>query len=202
MIATGIDGLSRGDRDSGITLGYDMRDFLPLDKSAFDMSGNTLEIWCRGWMKEDFITPLTPADWFTTGHLPGIHIWAPPPAAALVALKELAKARHKRPYSSTHVILIPRLLYQEEWRKGFEKEVDVWFAMEPGGTAWPYSCFEPLIVGIAFPLYRTYPWLIRIDRDKVVEFGRTLCQMSKESHLQVRDHLCKLWCDPRAFFGL
>ncbi len=202
MIATGIDGLSRGDRDSGIALGYDIRTFLPLDKSAFDVSGETLMTWCKGWMGEDFSTPLLPADWFTTGHQPGIHIWAPPPAAALVALKELAKARHKRPYSATHVIVVPRLLYQEEWRKRFEKEVDVWFALDPGGDAWPFPCYEPLMVGISFPLYRTYPWLIRLERDKVVEFGRTMCKMSKESHLQVRHHLRELWSDPRAFFSL
>jgi hypothetical protein len=36
MIATGIDGLSRGDKESGIALGYDLHDFLPLDVSAFD----------------------------------------------------------------------------------------------------------------------------------------------------------------------
>ena len=202
MIATGIDGLSRGDRDSGIALGYDLRTFLPLDKSAFDLNGISLRTWCQDWMGTNFTEPLTPTDWFTTGHLPGIHVWAPPPAAALIALKELARARLKRPYACTHVILIPRLLYQEEWRKRFDKEVDVWLALEPGGTAWPYSCFEPLIVGISFPLYRTYPWLIRLERDKVVGFGRTLREVSKKSHVQVGHHLRELWGDPRAFFGL
>ncbi|KAL3774206.1 hypothetical protein ACHAWO_008804 [Cyclotella atomus] len=43
MIATGIDGLSRGDEESGIALGYDLRDFLPLDVSAFDYPDNKLE---------------------------------------------------------------------------------------------------------------------------------------------------------------
>lgn len=202
MIATGIDGLSRGDRDSGISLGFDLRTFLPLDKSAFEVNGDALKNWCHTWMGDDFTSPLTSADWFTTGQRPGIHIWAPPPAAALVALKELARARLKRPYSCIHVMLIPRLLYQEEWRKRFEKETDIWFSLEPGGTAWPHSCYEPLMVGISFPLYRTYPWLIRIERDKVVELGRSLCKMSKESHIQVGHCLRELWKDPRAFFGL
>jgi hypothetical protein len=40
MIATGIDGLSRGDHESGIALGYDLRDFLPLDVGAFDYPDN------------------------------------------------------------------------------------------------------------------------------------------------------------------
>ena len=43
MIATGIDGISRGDRDAGITLGYDLRDFVPLGVSAFDYPDNSLE---------------------------------------------------------------------------------------------------------------------------------------------------------------
>ena len=202
MIATGVDGLSRGDKDSGITLGYDLRDYLPLDKSAFDQVPSELTNWCKGWMGTDFRRPLQPSEWFTLGQQPGIHVWAPPPAAALIALKEVARARHKRPYHGTHIIFIPRLLYQEEWRKRFEKEVDVWFALSAGGEAWPHMCFEPLMIGIAFPLYRSYPWQIRHERERVVEFGRSLSQMSKSGHLPVRDSLRKLWDQPRTFFGM
>ena len=36
MIACGVDGLSQGDKESGIALGHDLRDFLPLSVSAFD----------------------------------------------------------------------------------------------------------------------------------------------------------------------
>lgn len=43
MIATGIDSLSRGDNDSGVHLGYDLWDFLPLDVGAFDYPDNQLE---------------------------------------------------------------------------------------------------------------------------------------------------------------
>jgi hypothetical protein len=50
MIATGIDGLSRGDHESGIALGYDLRDFLPLDVRAFDYPDNSLTEWCKSWM--------------------------------------------------------------------------------------------------------------------------------------------------------
>ncbi|KAL7466322.1 hypothetical protein ACHAXS_006627 [Conticribra weissflogii] len=95
MIASGMDGWSRGDYETGISLGYDLRDFLPLGRSAFELGGDTLEIWCREWMGDDFSPPLTPTQWFDEGHEEGIHLWSPPPAAALVALKELSKSKHK-----------------------------------------------------------------------------------------------------------
>jgi hypothetical protein len=72
-------------------------------------------------MGKDYAPPLTPEGWFDRGHLPGVHVWAPPPAAALIALKELARSRHKRPFEVSHVVLIPRLLWDEEWRNRLEK---------------------------------------------------------------------------------
>ena len=173
MIATGIDGLSRGDNESGIALGYDLRDYFPLDVSAFDFADNLSGVFCKAWMGADFTAPVSPMDWFVQAQLPGIHVFAPPPGAALIALKEIARARHKQPQFVTYVVFIPRLLYQEECRTRFQKEVDIWFALQPG-EYWPHSAYEPVMVGISFPLYRTYPWLLRLERDKVVGVGRIL----------------------------
>ena len=50
MIATGMDGRSRGNFDAGVSLGFDLRRYFPLNVSAFDYEGNTLERWCKGWM--------------------------------------------------------------------------------------------------------------------------------------------------------
>jgi len=197
MIATGMDGLSRGDNDAGVSLGYDIREFVPLHLSAWDVAGHTLEDWCTRWMGSDYQAPLAPEGWFDDGHRPGIHVWAPPPAAALIALKEMARSRHKRPYNTTHVVLIPRLLYQEEWRKRFEKEVDLWFILSHD-TAWPHCTFEPLMVGIRFPLSRSYPWEIKQERERVVAIGSSLSTLSKTSDLRVGDYLRKLWRDPRS----
>ena len=47
-------------------------------------------------------------------------------------LEELAQLRHKRPFEVSHVVLIPRLLWDEEWRNRFEKEVDIWFILHNG----------------------------------------------------------------------
>ncbi len=76
--------------------------------------------WCKRWMGEDYAPPLTPTGWFECGHQPGVHIWAPPPAAALIALKELSRSRYKRPFEVTHVVLIPQLLWDKEWCSQFE----------------------------------------------------------------------------------
>ncbi len=77
-------------------------------------------------------------------------------------LKELAQLWHKRPFEVSHVVLIPRLLWDEELRNQFEKEVDIWFILH-NGSLWPHSAFEPLMVGISFPLLppsSPYPWQV------------------------------------------
>ena len=79
--------------DSGVSLGFDIRDFSPLHRSAFDVAGDVLEGWCKSWMGDDYSTPLEPEGWFEEGHQPGVHIWAPPPAAALIVLKKMVKAQ-------------------------------------------------------------------------------------------------------------
>ena len=155
-------------------------------------------------MGEDYRSPLSPVGWFEEGHHPGIHLWAPPPAAVLIALKELSRSRHKRPSEVTHVVIIPRLLWDEEWRSQFEKEVDFWFILN-NGSIWPHSAFEPLLVGISFlilPSSRPFPWQVKQERKRVVDLGRTLSQMSKSSDLRVGHYLRELWLAPRSFPGV
>jgi len=88
-------------------------------------------------------------DWFLPGPRPTVQIWTPPLAAALTAVNQLSQARLKRPYDTTHVMSIPWLLYQEEWRSRFEKEMDIWFIVSCNDV-WPHSAFEPLIVACPF----------------------------------------------------
>ncbi len=73
MIASGIDGLSRGNYDAGISLGFDICQFMPLNISAWDIAGNVLAEWCKEWMGKDFALPLLPEGWFDEGHCPGCH---------------------------------------------------------------------------------------------------------------------------------
>ena len=142
MIASGVDGLSRGNYDLGISLGFDVCQFMPLNVSPWDIAGNVLADWCKSWMGEDYRSLLSPVGWFEEGHHPGVHRWAPHPAAALIALKELSRSWHKRPSEVTYVMMIPRLLWDEEWRSRFEKEVDFWFILH-NGSIWPHSAFKP-----------------------------------------------------------
>ena len=117
------------------------------------------------------------------------------------ALSELAKSRFKRPYGVTHLFICPRLLWQEEWRRRFEKEMDFLFILNPG-LAWPHSNFEPLLIGISFPVTRTRSWLVRQLQEQVMEAGRTLSQVSKTCHLRVRDYLRKLWLHPQEVLSM
>jgi hypothetical protein len=202
MIKIGMDGTSRGDFDSGMMLGQDIRDLVPLGASALDFEGNGIHQWAKAWMGADYSNPLTPEGWFSIGHQPGVHFWAPPPAAALIALEELAQSKLKRPFEVTHVFVCPRLLYFEEWRRRFAKEMDFWFLIEPNSSLWPNSCCEPLVFGISFPLRSAKPWKLR-RVPNVVALGREMQEVFKSgSELGERDILCKLWSDPWGFFGL
>ena len=148
-------------------------------------------------MGEDYHGPLDPEGWFWDGHLPGTHVWIPPPGAALIALRQLARTRQKRRFDVTHVVLIPRILYWEEWQSRFEKEMDLWFVLHTG-SVWPHTAHEPLLVGLSLPMNRSYPWYLRMEAEKVVEIGRDLSRLSKTCHLQVGSYLRQLWGDPWA----
>ena len=51
MIASGVDGLSRGNYDAGISLGIDICQFLPMNLSAWDVVGEVLADWCKSFWK-------------------------------------------------------------------------------------------------------------------------------------------------------
>jgi hypothetical protein len=81
MIAIGVDGISQGDSDVQVMVGFDARMYLPLEVSSFDVKGNHLESWCKSQIESHFSPPLSPQDWIRLGHMPDIHIWAPTPMA-------------------------------------------------------------------------------------------------------------------------
>ena len=47
------------------------------------------------------------------------------------------------------------------WRKKLGKICDLIFCVPIAADCWPASHFEPLIVGLAFPLSRHQPWKLR-----------------------------------------
>jgi hypothetical protein len=158
MQSQGTDGLSRGSTDAGVLSGEDMLSFVPLHLSALARHP-PLADWIQSWYSGDPSSWLKPFDWFNSGHQPGRYDWCPPPAAADVALEQLAIAIHKRP-KTQHLVLIPRLL-TANWCKLLEKLCDLIFTVPVGSHVWPSHHFEPLIVGIYFPLTRHRPWRLR-----------------------------------------
>ena len=124
MISQGTDDVSRGEMASGVMRGAAMLLFVPLHLSAMDRVSGLLS-WVHSWLGLD-AELLSPEDWFERGQdivgwkqgdddldMPvikqGKWIWAPPPAAAGVAVDLLRLARLKRGVS-THVFICPKLM--------------------------------------------------------------------------------------------
>ena len=174
MIAQGTDGISRGVMNEGVLSGKSMLEYIQLHLGAIARFPPLLK-----WLHSALPGPaqlLSVDDWFQKGHdiqgwihpaehpfqLPviksGIYIWAPPPAAASIAVNELRKARHKR-QESVHVFVSPRLM-TPYWRKSLEKASDLLFELPAGCVAWPRNMYEPLLIGVCFPYLSFNPWTL------------------------------------------
>ena len=216
MIAQGSDGLSRGNVSEGVMRGEAMSSFIPLNEGAFERSPSLKE-WLRSWTGEE-LEFLEPRDWFVRGqdivegeyernidgfmwpkYRKGTFVWAPPPAAAEPALEELRKARHRRT-SSTHLVLIPRLL-TPYWRKHLNKVSDIVLTLPVGHPVWPLNMHEPLTIGIVFPLIRYRPW--RLHRSPILlDLEKHLRSLWKTDPGSEGPLLRKLWGLPRKLAGL
>lgn len=163
MIAQGTNGLSRGDMLERVMGGADMLSFVPLDEGAVERFESVLP-WVWSWCGNRKLQPLTPEGWFekeqgATGgklgpdgiwipeHREGTHLWAPPPAAADVAVEELICARHKRP-GSMHIFVCPRLMMYQ-WRKQLFKVADVAFEVPTTSSVWPHDMLNLLLLPCA-----------------------------------------------------
>ena len=162
MIASGIDGLSRGDKAEGVSRGMSIMDFIPLHLSPMTRSPK-LEEWLRSWGTESELGKLeilSPEDWFDKEMDVGTFVWDVPPAAGEAAVEQLCCHVHGRP-NGTHIFLIPRLC-TSHWRKQLGKVCDILITLHPKHEFWDASMHEPLMLGIYLPLlpplYKYRPW--------------------------------------------
>lgn len=159
MIAQGTDGLSRGSTTSGVMSGASFGSFVPLHQSVIERQISTdLTDWVTSWAGE--VHWMTPCDWYRSRRDSCPLVWCPAPAAADACLDQLGKCIHMRPHQTTHVVIIPRLM-TSRWRKTLGKICDLVLTVPLGVEFWPLTHFEPIIVGIAFPLSRHKPWRLR-----------------------------------------
>jgi hypothetical protein len=156
MIAQGTDALSRGITTAGVMAGMEFASFVPLHLTAQDRQDpSILQEWVAGWAGD--CCWLTPEEWFEPRSVAIPCVCTPPPAAADAALDQLGKWIHMRPLDTTHIAIIPRLM-TSRWRKSLGKNCDLVFTIPVGSDLWPHTQFEPLIVGLSFPLIRYKPW--------------------------------------------
>ena len=174
MIASGIDGLSRGDKTEGIARGVSVLNFIPIHQSPIQRSPKLLE-WISCWWDDSLgnLHRMTPEDWFGMTMYKGNMLWDVAPGAGETAVEQLCAHTHGRP-ESQHIFLIPRLCTCG-WRKQLLKACDVVFTIQPNFEFWPSHMHEPLLVGIYFPLlptdYKFRPW--KLKHTKFVENFRS-----------------------------
>ena len=160
MIYQGTDGLSRGDKTSGVMAGESMLSFVPLHLSVLDRSplmrewvNHICEIDGEGGEKVRF---LEPSDWPESLCGRFNYIWTPPPAAGDVAAEYMAQAIHKRP-NATHIYICPRLM-TSRWQRIVRKTSDLFLYIPCHTELWGHDQHEPLILAISLPLSRHRPW--------------------------------------------
>ena len=148
MIAQGTDGLSRGDKSTGVMQRVSMEAFVPLHLSAFERSGE-LRSWLTAAARGLDPIVLEPNDWFSKGQGRGTFIWHPAPAAADVVVEQLGKARHKRP-ANLHIVVVPRLM-TGRWRRHMTRECDCYFRIPAGTSLWGKMQYEPVLIFVCLP---------------------------------------------------
>jgi hypothetical protein len=181
MIASGIDGLSRGDKLEGIAKGDSMSSFIPIHLSPITRSPELLN-WVDSWWDDGWgkLERMEPINWFKDSMKGGNFLWDVPPAAGQVAVEQLCTHIHGRP-DTLHIMLIPRLC-TSHWRKQLMKVADIILTIKTDETFWGAEMHEPLLTAIYFPLlpsdFKYRPWQLR-DTELVGRCKRQVSGMRK-----------------------
>ena len=194
MIESGIDGLSRGELNEGVSKGESVVKFVPIHQNPADRSPGLIE-WVHSWWEEKLgvLHTMTYEDWFDKVMERGSFLWMVPPAAGSVAVEQLCTHVHGVP-DSLHVFIIPRLC-TSMWRKQLGKCADFMLTIDVGHSFWHKGMHEPLLLAIYLPLLppfpRFEPWRLKYT-ELVASTERILRGMQKESKQMEWDHLQQL----------
>jgi hypothetical protein len=174
IIQSGVDGLSRGEILLG-QLQTPIEELTIFDQSPFERMAS-LSDWLSTWILTPF-RATEPEDWFYNAHqsdtiyLPAnteTWVWNLHPGAALDALDELGQARLKRHEILMGVVIIPKSL-RPEWFRRVIKIVYLYFFIPAGAIEqWPSNMHEGLTSGLYFPLLINAPY----DWNKVPFMGK------------------------------
>jgi hypothetical protein len=171
-------------------MGKNFLDYIPLHLNAVDPSPD-LKSWILTWGRDQKMSKgeyLSPERWFEKHDPHGCYIWCPAPAAAKQSVAQLGLSNLKRP-TLLHIVIIPRLM-TALWRKVLGKIADVILTLPTGNALWPCDEHEPLILCIAFPSSRSFPWGLR-GSTIAVEIETLLQEMWKDDPTIAGDFLRK-----------
>jgi hypothetical protein len=178
MVEQGTDAISRGSLPPSILQSKGWSSIVPLHLDAISRHPALLH-WLQSWIPASAVQPLTPVEWYTTGHgwISGSNnadnvwipqestntwlLWCPPPAATQAAVNELSVSRQKRTHIN-HVFLCPRLC-THLWRKRLFKISDLVLEIPAGARPfWPADMHEPLLLGLTLRFAVVPPWQLRL----------------------------------------
>ena len=200
MIASGVDGLSRGDHSSGVMQGKTLESFVPLHLTALERSPSLLP-WLEDILEGHQANFLTPEGWFDETAAEGTFVWSPAPAATDVVVERLGTARHKRP-NSLHLVVVPRLM-TGYWRKALLKVADCYCWIDSKSLWDMDSQFEPLLIFFCLPFLPHRPDFQKRARDCEGLRGILLSEGVPEADSPLSgDLLRQLLCGARTVSGL
>ena len=99
-----------------------------------------------------------------------------------------------------HIIAIPRLC-TPPWLKQLNKTCDVVFSIPPSFAHWDSHQFEPLIVGIAFPHLRYFPFQLK-STYKMLAMASEGQKLLRDADMDKRNILCQFLAKTKSFYSM
>ena len=89
-----------------------------------------------------------------------LSFWSPSPRVSRIGIEELIQARHDST-DSAHVLIGPRLLWNE-WQRHMHKLAGIILNIATGsGYIWPQEMHETQILAIYFTFINRFPWQLQ-----------------------------------------